>query len=62
VNDDFNQEALTVVINLSQSDEQVVRSLDQVIEWRGKPQAILSNNGPQGFGSTLTNRVNNMRE
>ena len=35
--DDFNREALAMDIDLSLPAERVVRALDQVIEWRGKP-------------------------
>ena len=38
--DGFNREALSMEIDLSLPAERVVRALDQVIEWRGKPQAI----------------------
>ncbi len=31
----------------------MVRALDQVIEWRGKPQAIRSDNGPEYISSKL---------
>jgi putative transposase len=51
--DDFNREALTIDIDLSLPAERVVRALDQVIEWRGKPLAIRSDNGPEYIGSTL---------
>jgi putative transposase len=53
--DDFNREALTIDIDLSLPAERVVRALDQVIEGRGKPQAIRSDNGPEYIGNTLTN-------
>ena len=53
--DDFNREALAIDIDLSLPAERVVRALDQVIEWRGKPLAIRSDNGPEYIGSTLTN-------
>lgn len=52
--DDFNREALAIDIDLSLPAERVVRALDQVIEWRGKPLAIRSDNGPEYIGSTLT--------
>ena len=51
--DDFNREALTMDIDLSLPAERVVRALDQVIEWRGKPQAIRSDNGPEYISSKL---------
>jgi len=53
--DDFNREALAIDIDLSLPAERVVRALDQVIEWRGKPLAIRSDNGPEYIGSTLSN-------
>ena len=45
--DDFNREALAMEIDLSLPAERVVRALDQVIEWRGKPRTIRSDNGPE---------------
>jgi len=53
--DDFNREALAIDIDLSLPAERVVRSLDQIIEWQGKPLAIRSDNGPEYISSTLTN-------
>jgi len=53
--DDFNREALAIDIDLSLPAERVVRALDQVIEWRGKPLTIRSDNGPEYIGSILTN-------
>lgn len=52
--DDFNREALAMDIDLSLPAERVVRALDQVIEWRGKPTAIRSDNGPEYVGKALT--------
>lgn len=51
--DDFNREALSMEIDLSLPAERVVRALDQVIEWRGKPQAIRSDNGPEFISAKL---------
>lgn len=51
--DDFNREALVIDIDLSLPAERVTRALDQVIEWRGKPQAIRSDNGPEYIGHTM---------
>ena len=45
--DDFNREALAIDIDLSLPSERVIRSLDQIIEWRGNPQVIRSDNGPE---------------
>ncbi len=35
--DDFNREGLGIEVELSLPAERVSRTLDQVIEWRGKP-------------------------
>lgn len=45
--DDFSREALAIDIDLSLPSERVVRALDQIIEWRGKPQVIRCDNGPE---------------
>ena len=51
--DDFNREALVIDIDLSLPSERVVRSLEQIIEWRGKPLAIRSDNGPEYISGTI---------
>ena len=51
--DDFNREALAIDIDLSLPSERVVRALDQIIEWRGKPQIIRSDNGPEYISGTF---------
>ena len=51
--DDFNREALAIDLDLSLPAERVVRSLEQVIEWRGKPASIRSDNGPEYISTTL---------
>ena len=51
--DDFNREALSMEIDLSLPAERVVRALNQVIEWRGKPQVIRSDNGPEFVSAKL---------
>lgn len=49
--DDCNREALAIEIDTSISAKRVIRTLEQVIEWRGKPRAIRVDNGPE-FTST----------
>jgi putative transposase len=44
--DDFNREGLCIEVDFSLPTERVVRSLNQIIEWRGKPQAIRVDNVP----------------
>lgn len=45
--DDFNRECLAIDVDVSLPSERVIRSLNQVIEWRGKPAAIRCDNGPE---------------
>lgn len=51
--DDFNREGLTIDVDLSLPAQRVVRALDRVIEWRGKPKQIRSDNGPEYISHTL---------
>jgi len=45
--DDFNREGLGIEVDFSLPSERVTRALDQIIEWRGKPQVIRCDNGPE---------------
>lgn len=45
--DDYNREGLAIDVDLSMPSARVIRSLEQVIEWRGKPSAIRCDNGPE---------------
>lgn len=45
--DDFNRECLTIDVDLSLPTKRVIRSLTQFIEWRGKPNALRCDNGPE---------------
>ena len=51
--DDFNREGLAIDVDMSLPAERVKRSLDQIIEWRGKPKRIRSDNGPEYISHTL---------
>ena len=53
--DDFNREGLGIEVDFSLSSERVVRSLNQIIEWRGKPKIIRCDNGPEYISRTLMN-------
>jgi putative transposase len=53
--DDFNREGLAIDVDLSLPAERVKRSLDQIIEWRGKPKKIRSDNGPEYISHILAN-------
>ena len=50
--DDFNREGLCIDVDFSLPSERVIRSLDQVIEWRGVPTAIRCDNGPEYISAT----------
>lgn len=52
--DDFNREASGIEVDFSLPSERVIRSLNQIIEWRGKPRAIRSDNGPEYIGALIT--------
>ena len=43
--DDFNREGLGIEVDFSLPAERVVRSLNRIIEWRGKPCIIRVDNG-----------------
>jgi putative transposase len=45
--DDVNREGLGIEVDFSLSAERVIRSLDRIIEWRGKPGTIRVDNGPK---------------
>lgn len=53
--DDYNREGLGIEVDFSLPAERVIRSLEQIIEWRGKPKAIRCDNGPEYIsGAVLT--------
>lgn len=51
--DDFNREGLGIEIDFSLPAERVVRTLEQIIEWRGCPQEIRCDNGPEYISARL---------
>lgn len=53
VNDDFNRESLGIEIDFSLPAERVKRTLDRIIERRGKPRSIRCDNGPEYISSAL---------
>ena len=38
--DNDNREGLGIEVDFSLPSERVIRSLDRIIEWRGKPQVV----------------------
>ena len=51
--DDFNREALGIEIDFSLPSGRVIRALEQIIAWRGKPQVIRCDNGPEYISGTI---------
>ena len=45
--DDHNRESLLITIDFSLSSSRIIRELDRLIEWRGAPEVIRVDNGPE---------------
>jgi len=45
--DDFNREALMIEVDLNLPAERVIRVLERIAEWRGYPQKLRLDNGPE---------------
>src|SRR5690606_4189208 len=46
-------EGLAIEVDFSLPATRVIRALDQIIEWRGKPQRLRCDNGPEYISSQL---------
>ena len=51
--DDHNREGLGIEVDLSLPSERVIRTLERIIEWRGKPLAFRCDNGPEYISQKL---------
>ena len=51
--DDFNREALGIEVDFSLPSERVIRTLEQHMEWRGKPKVIRCDNGPEYLSTAI---------
>ena len=51
--DDFNCEGLGIELDFSLPAERVIRSLDRIIEWRGKPGTIRVDSGREYISGKL---------
>ena len=56
--DDYNREGLGIEVDFSLPSVRVIRSLEQIIEWRGKPLAIRCDNGPEYISQQLIDWTN----
>lgn len=52
--DDYKREGLTIEAGFSLPSIRVIRALEQLIEWRGKPIALRCDNGPEFISHTFT--------
>ena len=53
--DDYNREGLAMEVDFSLPAERVVRTLNEIIRWRGKPAMLRCDNGPE-YVSTMLKR------
>ena len=51
--DDYNREGLGIEVEFSLPAARVIRSLEQIIEWRGPPKVIRCDNGPEYISGAL---------
>jgi len=52
--DAFNREGLGIEVDFSLPAERVIRVLEHLIDWRGQPQALRCDNGPEYVSAALT--------
>jgi len=57
--DDFNREALGIEVDFSLPTERVIRSLNQIIEGRGKPKDLRRDNGPEYLSALIIDWAKN---
>lgn len=58
--DDFNREALSITIDTSLPAMRVIRELNKLLEWRGKPEKIRSDNGPEFVAEAMSEWCTNL--
>lgn len=51
--DDFNRELLSTEVDLSLPAQRVIRVLERIIAWRGMPQKLRMDNGPEFISLAL---------
>lgn len=56
--DDYRREGLAIEVGFSLPSIRVIRALEQLIEWRGKPVALRCDNGPEFVSHTFTEWAN----
>ena len=53
VMDEYNREVFNITISKSIPSTRVIKELNELINWRGKPQAIRVDNGPEFIAEAL---------
>lgn len=51
--DDFNREVLSITADTSLPSQRVIRELEMLVDWRGKPDTIRSDNGPEFISAAI---------
>lgn len=51
--DDYNRECLAITIDTTLNSKRVIRQLEQLVGWRGLPQKIRVDNGPEFIATAL---------
>lgn len=51
--DDYNREGLGIEVDFSLPSARIIRALERIIEWRGKPQIIRADNGPENISESF---------
>ena len=51
--DDFNREGLNITMDTSITSKRVTRELDRLIAWRGKPERLRVDNGPEFIAQAM---------
>lgn len=52
--DDYNREGLGIEVDFSLPSVRVIRSLEQIMQWRGKPKVLRCDNGPEYISEALS--------
>ncbi|MDO4683963.1 MAG: IS3 family transposase, partial [Lautropia sp.] len=60
VMDDHSREVLGIEVDFSLPSARVIRTLAQIIEWRGKPKAIRCDNGPEYISEAIRDWANRL--
>lgn len=56
--DDYNREALNITIDTSITSKRVIRELERLIAWRGTPEKIRVDNGPEFIANAMEQWAN----